>query len=176
VGNLDRPLQESTSAHLSEKVTLAVRGEVILVATAIDTMIDHAATADVMTTVAVLLEVMMTTSAEATVAVAVVVVVADANEMRATAVVALESTDMKAADATTIMVQVVIDEVEGAMNAEMIVSEAMVARHLRAMRLLVSPPMVVVETILLAKIATLGDKLLDPKGPAILHDAHPLIG
>jgi len=176
VGNLDRPLQESTSAHLSEKETLAGRDEVILVATAIDTMIDHAAMADVMTTVAVLLEATMTTSAEATVAVVVVVAVADANETRATVAVALESTDTKAADATTIMVQVVIDEVEGAMNAEMIVSEAMGVRHLRAMRLLVSPPMVVVETTLLAKIATLGDKLLGHKGPTILHDAHPLIG
>lgn len=150
-------------------MTSAALDEVTRVATAIVTMIGHAATADVMTTVVVLLEATMITTEEATVA------AADANEMRAM-VVALELTDMKAADATTIMVQVVIGEVVGAMNAEMIVSEAMVAHRLRAMRLLVSPPMVVVETTLLAKIGTPGDKLLGPKGPAILHDAHPVIG
>jgi len=168
VVNLDHQLQENTSAHPSE-VTSAALDEVTRVATAIDTMIDHAATADVMIIVVVLLEATTTTTEEAT------AVVAGANEMRAM-VVALESTDMKAADATTTMVQVVIGEVVEVMNAEMIVSEGMVVRPLRAMRLLVSPPMVVVETILLAKIDTPGDKLLGPEGPAILHDAHPLIG
>lgn len=146
-------------------MTSAPLDEVIRVATVIDTMIDEAVMVGGMTTALVLLAAMMTMNDEATAAVAGV------NEMTAM-VVALASTDMKAADATTTMGQVVIDEEVGAMNAEMIVSEAMVAHRLPAMMLLVSP-MVVVETILLGTIDMPGDKRHGPKGPAILHYAQP---
>lgn len=133
--------------------------EVVLVATVIDTMIDLAAMVDVMTTVVVPLEATMITIEEATVA------VADEIGTTATAV-ALESTDMKAADVTTAMVQVVIDVVVEAMNVETIVSEAMVAHHLRVMRLHVSL-MVVVGIILLARTDMPEDKLLGVQGPAL---------
>lgn len=146
-------------------MTSAPLDEVIRVAIVIDTMIDEAVMVGGMTTALVLLAAMMTMNDEATAAVAGV------NEMTAM-VVALASTDMKAADATTTMGQVVIDEEVGAMNAEMIVSEAMVAHRLPAMMLLVSP-MVVVETILLGTIDMPGDKRHGPKGPAILHYAQP---
>lgn len=120
---------------------------------AIDTMTDEvvAAMVDVMTTVVVLPEATMTMIEEATVA------AADVIEMIAM-VVALASTDMKAAADVTTMAQAVIDEVVDTMRAEVIaVIEAMVARRLLVTRFLVKP-MAVVETILLAKIDTAEDR------------------